>query len=175
MKQRGSATSFLEIWGQAAVHPQDAPCFLVLYRCGVFKNDMSPYTVRYTSNNNGVYSCKYHGVWWPMSRRSVLGPGVDARLKAIMQSVCTELEAELLALAVMPEHVHLLVEVDPQYGLHRLGRASKAVPRGGSARNIPGSSPGCPRAGPTPTLWRPGVVPPRSQHAIPRAAATGVA
>ena len=86
---------------------------------------MSQYTVRYTSNTNGVYSCKYHVVWWSKSRRSVLGPGVDARLKASIQSVCTELDAELLALAVMPEHVHLLGEGDPQYGIHRLGRAIK--------------------------------------------------
>ena len=47
------------------------------------------------------------------------------RLKEIIQSVCTESNAELLELEVMPEHVHLLVEVDPQYGIHRLVRAIK--------------------------------------------------
>jgi putative transposase len=55
----------------------------------------------------------------------VLVNGVDDRLKEIIQSVCTESAAEILALAVMPEHVHLLVEVDPQYGIHRLVRAIK--------------------------------------------------
>ena len=35
------------------------------------------------------------------------------------------MRAEILALEVMPEHVHLLVEVDPQYGIHRLVRAIK--------------------------------------------------
>jgi len=55
----------------------------------------------------------------------VLVNGVDDRLKEIIQSVCTESRAEILELEVMPEHVHLLVEVDPQYGIHRLVRAIK--------------------------------------------------
>jgi len=37
----------------------------------------------------------------------------------------TEYRAELLRLEVIPDHVHLLVEVDPQYGIHRLVRAIK--------------------------------------------------
>ena len=46
-------------------------------------------------------------------------------LKTIIQDVCTEHQGEILALEVMPDHVHLLVEVDPQYGIHRLVRAVK--------------------------------------------------
>jgi REP-associated tyrosine transposase len=83
------------------------------------------YTIQYKSNNNVVYSCKYHVVWCPKYRRSVLVNGVDDRLKQIIQSVCTESDAEILELEVMPAHVHLLVEVDPQYGIHRLVRAIK--------------------------------------------------
>ena len=86
---------------------------------------MSTYTVQYKSNNNVVYSCKYHVVWCPKYRRSVLVNGVDDRLKEIIQSVCTASRAEILELEVMPEHVHLLVEVDPQYGIHRLVRGIK--------------------------------------------------
>ena len=86
---------------------------------------MSQFTICYKSNNNVVYSCKYHVVWCPKYRRAVLVKGVDVRLKEIIQSVCTESSAELLELEVMPEHVHLLVEVDPQYGIHRLVRAIK--------------------------------------------------
>jgi putative transposase len=86
---------------------------------------MSTYTVQYKSNNNVLYSCKYHVVWCPKYRRSVLVNGVGDRLKEIIQSVCTESRAEILELEVMPEHVHLLVEVDPQYGIHRLVRGIK--------------------------------------------------
>ncbi len=97
----------------------------MLYREELYNDDMSQYTIRYKSNNNVVYSCKYHVVWCPKYLRAVLVNGVDVRLKEIIQSVCTESHAEILELEVMPEHVHLLVEVDPQYGIHRLVRAIK--------------------------------------------------
>jgi putative transposase len=86
---------------------------------------MYTYTTQYKSNNNVVYSCKYHVVWCPKYRRKVLVHGVDERLKAIIRDVCTEHLVDILELEVMPDHVHLLVEVDPQYGIHRLIRAIK--------------------------------------------------
>jgi putative transposase len=86
---------------------------------------MSSYTVQYKSNNNVVYSCKYHVIWCPKYRRAALVNGVDTRLKEIIQQVCTERQAEMLELEVLPDHVHLLVEVDPQYGIHRLVRQIK--------------------------------------------------
>lgn len=93
---------------------------------------MSSYTIKYKSNNNVVYSCKYHVVWCPKYRRPVLVDGVDVRLKAIISQVCTEAQTELLQLEIMPDHVHLLVDVDPQYGIHRLvklikGRSSRLL------------------------------------------------
>lgn len=86
----------------------------------------------YKSNKNVVYKCYYHVVWTPKYRRSVLINGVDERLKEILRQVCAERGAELLQLEVMPDHVHLLVEVDPQFGIHRLvkllkGRSSRVL------------------------------------------------
>ena len=93
---------------------------------------MSDYTIKYKSNLNVVYSCKYHVIWCPKYRRSVLVKGVDVRLKEIIQSVAAECNSEILELEVMPDHVHLLVEVDPQFGIHRLiklmkGKSSKLI------------------------------------------------
>lgn len=86
---------------------------------------MSEFTIKYKSNQNVVYSCKYHVIWCPKYRRSVLIKGVDTRLKEIIRTVATESESEILELEVMPDHVHLLVEVDPQYGIHRLIKLMK--------------------------------------------------
>lgn len=91
---------------------------------------MSDFTIKYKSHLNVVYSCKYHVIWCPKYRRSVLIKGVDVRLKEIIQDVANECHSEILELDVMPDHVHLLVEVDPQFGIHRLiklmkGRSSK--------------------------------------------------
>ncbi len=86
---------------------------------------MPEYTVHYKSNNNVVYSCKYHVVWCPKYRRDVLVNGADERLKEIIRDVCDETGCELLEMEVMPDHVHLLVEADPQFGIHRLVRMIK--------------------------------------------------
>jgi putative transposase len=45
---------------------------------------------------------------------------IETRLKAIIQKVCNELNSDLIELETMPDHVHMLVEVDPQFGVHRL-------------------------------------------------------
>ncbi|MZQ75506.1 MAG: IS200/IS605 family transposase [Peptoclostridium sp.] len=79
----------------------------------------------YKSNNNIVYSCKYHVVWCPKYRRKVLVGEIECRLKELIRDICSELQAELIELELMPDHVHLLVEVDPQFGIHKLIKAIK--------------------------------------------------
>ena len=50
---------------------------------------------------------------------------IAARLKSILCEVAAEHPAVVLELEVMPDPVHLLCEVDPQYGIHRLVRQMK--------------------------------------------------
>jgi putative transposase len=87
---------------------------------------------KFKSNSNIVYSCKYHVVWCPKYRRKVLIHGVDVRLKELVKAVCDEHQAELIELEVMPDHVHLLVDCDPQFGIAKLiryikGRSSRLL------------------------------------------------
>jgi putative transposase len=86
----------------------------------------------YKSNRNVVYSCKYHVVWRPKYRRRVLLEGIDERLRVILREVAVETRSEILEMEVMPDHVHMLVEVDPQFGIHSLikrmkGRSSRLL------------------------------------------------
>ena len=86
----------------------------------------------YRSNNNVVFKCTYHVVWCPKYRRKVLGGANKQRLKEIVAQVCDERDADLIELEVMPDHVHLSVDVNPQYGIHRLikqikGRSSRLL------------------------------------------------
>jgi putative transposase len=77
------------------------------------------------SNRNITFSCKYHVVWCPKYRRPVLVPKVDVRLKQIISEVCAETDTDLLEMEIMPDHVHLLVECDPTFGINRLIRSIK--------------------------------------------------
>jgi putative transposase len=81
--------------------------------------------IQYKSNSNVVYSCKYHVVWCPKYRRPLLVGNVEKRLRTIIRQVAKERKAEIIQMEGMPDHVYLLVEVDPQYGIHRLIRNIK--------------------------------------------------
>jgi putative transposase len=86
----------------------------------------------YKSNNNIVYSNKHHVVWCSKYRRKVISGDVEVRLKEIINDVCFEIKAEIIELECNKDHVHILVEVDPQYGIHKLiknikGRSSRLL------------------------------------------------
>ena len=81
----------------------------------------------YKSNNNVVYSSKYHVVWCPKYRREVLDGPIARRCEQVLRQTCKKYRAEIIALEIMPDHVHLLVEVDPQFGIHRLVKNLKGV------------------------------------------------
>lgn len=86
----------------------------------------------YKSNNNVVYSCKYHVVWCPKYRRKVLVGSIETRLKELIQETCSTINVEIIEMELMPDHVHLLMEVDPQFGIHKAvkqikGRTSRIL------------------------------------------------
>jgi len=75
--------------------------------------------MEYKSNNNVVYSCKYHIVWCPKYRRKVLRDNIAERLKEMIVQKSSEMRVDIIEMEIMPDHVHLLVEVDPQFGVHK--------------------------------------------------------
>lgn len=88
--------------------------------------------IKYKSNNNIVYSCKYHIVWCPKYRRKVLIGQVADTLNELINEICKKFKVEIIELEIMPDHVHLLVDVDPQFGVHKLiklikGRSSREL------------------------------------------------
>jgi putative transposase len=103
--------------------------------------------LKYRSNRNVSYACTYHVVWCPKYRRKVLIEHVATRLAEIIRDVCQEHQAEVLNLEVMPDHVHLLVGCDPQFGIHRLVKLIK----GRSSRRLRQEFP--PLTTRMPTLW----------------------
>lgn len=99
------------------------------------------------ANHNIVYSCKYHVVWCPQYRRKVLADPIDRRLKEIIIDTLAEMRSPLIEMEVMPDHVHLLVEVDPQFGIDNVVKKLK----GRSARILRIEFPWLKRR--LPTLW----------------------
>jgi putative transposase len=84
------------------------------------------------SSNTVSFIGKYPVVWYPKYRRSVLVKGADVRLEQVIRDVAKERNAEVIEREVMPDHGHLWVDVDPQFGIHRLvklikGRSSRRL------------------------------------------------
>ena len=82
-------------------------------------------TQKYKANNNVTYSCKYHMVFCPKYRRKVLTDEIAERLKVIVSEVAAETGSEILELEVLPDHVHILAEVDPSFGAMKFVRLCK--------------------------------------------------
>ena len=77
------------------------------------------------SDNTVVSICRYHVVFCPKYRRAVLTTPIDERLKVILAEQIERWGQELIEMEVLPDHVHLLVGCDPQFGLHRLVKLLK--------------------------------------------------
>jgi len=79
----------------------------------------------YKSNNNIVYSCTYHIIWCPKYRRKVLVNDVEKRLKEIISKVALELNVEIIEMETDKDHIHILAEIDPQFGVMNFVKKAK--------------------------------------------------
>ncbi len=80
---------------------------------------------KYHSSHSLVYSCQYHVIFCPKYRRKVLVNPIDTRLKELFLEKQTEYGYTILDMEVMPDHVHLLLDVDLQVGILKVVRQIK--------------------------------------------------
>lgn len=74
----------------------------------------------YHTDHSIVYSCQYHVIFCPKYRRAVLEDAVARRLKEMILEKQTEYGYAVMGMEVMPEHVHLLLDVDPRVGINNV-------------------------------------------------------
>lgn len=68
----------------------------------------------YRHSNGAVYLLRLHFIWIPRRRRKVLVGPVAERLDTLLREKATELALDVLRLAIQPDHLHLVVGVDPK-------------------------------------------------------------
>ena len=54
-----------------------------------------------------VYSLQYHLVWCTKYRKKVLKDGIDLECKKMLQDLAEEYRFQILAMEVMPDHIHM--------------------------------------------------------------------
>lgn len=72
----------------------------------------------YHTDHSIVYSCQYHVIFCPKYRRPVLVGAVTERAKQLIMDKQGEYGYTVMNMEVMPDHVHLLLDVDPRVGIN---------------------------------------------------------
>jgi putative transposase len=62
----------------------------------------------------------YHLIFCPKRRRRILVGSLRERLEAIIRETAPEVGSEVLALEIMPDHVHLFVSAEPGWAPNQI-------------------------------------------------------
>jgi putative transposase len=71
----------------------------------------------YKTSGHQVYLINHHLIWCPKRRRKILVGNLKVRLEEITLQVAKELGVEILALEIMPNHLHLSISAYPQLSI----------------------------------------------------------
>ena len=74
----------------------------------------------YWWNNNIVSLCSFHVVFCLEYGRKCLVGDVAKRLKELVLLKAEELNVSIAEFELLPDHVHILLQCDPQFGIHRV-------------------------------------------------------
>lgn len=94
--------------------------------------DISNTNKQYHSSAHLTYSCQYHVIFCPKYRRKVLVQGIDTRLKQMFIDISNQYSFSILEMEIMPDHVHLLIDCNPRFGIMECVKVLKRI----SAHNM---------------------------------------
>ncbi len=81
----------------------------------------------YQRDEHRVHLIVYHLIWCPKRRKPVLVGLVAARCHELIESKCAEHGWDIRALAIQPDHIHLLVRVWPSDSASEVVKECKGV------------------------------------------------
>jgi putative transposase len=73
------------------------------------------------------YNINYHLVWCPKYRHQILTGKIEEYFRRLLDNICNHYGYQILALEVMPDHVHLFLSVKPQIGPTDVVRTIKSI------------------------------------------------
>ncbi len=86
----------------------------------------------YSRGSHTVFHHRYHLVWSPKYRYTVLQGDVRFRVREIIRQVCDELGVTIIHGVLSKDHVHMFVEIPPHIAASKFVRRA----RGRSSRKI---------------------------------------
>ena len=82
--------------------------------------DIQNSSKKYHTDGKYIYSCQYHVIFCPKYRRKVLTNGIDERLKELIIEKQDEYGYIIYDMEVMPDHIHLILDVNPKIGIYKI-------------------------------------------------------
>lgn len=79
----------------------------------------------YRHKTTSVSLINYHLIWCPKRRRRVLVNAVQVRLDGLIREVAAELDCTVLAVEIMPDHLHLFLSAPPTLAPNQIVRRIK--------------------------------------------------
>lgn len=71
---------------------------------------------QYKSTRHAKYLINYHFIWCPKYRRKILDrPEVIEVVRKAIKNIVRQLECSIIALEIMPDHIHLSLSALPRY------------------------------------------------------------
>ena len=74
----------------------------------------------YRKTDTTIYCCRYHIIFCPKYRRKIFREEIANRFKEIVKAMEKEQNFYVIEMEVMPDHIHLLLDVDPIVGVNTL-------------------------------------------------------
>jgi putative transposase len=101
----------------------------------------------YKSLSHTVWECKYHVVWIPKYRKSVIYDSLRRHLGKVFCELARQKESEIEEGHLMSDHVHALISIPPKYSVSQVvgylkGKSAIHIARNyaGKTRNYTGQS-----------------------------------
>lgn len=74
----------------------------------------------YSASQTSVHFMNYHFVWCPKYKKKVIVGAVENRLRQLLGQKAKELGCKIIALELMPDHVHIFVQCTPVIAPNRV-------------------------------------------------------
>ena len=82
-------------------------------------------TNEYRKSSHTIFSIQLHLSWITKYRYKVLTGAIGQRAKELLRRICVEENVEILSGSISPDHVHILVSLDPATSVSTLVRYLK--------------------------------------------------
>ena len=82
---------------------------------------------KYRTSEHCKYICQYHIIWCTKFRYSIMKGKIEEAIKEILLTIAQKYKYKILALEVMPDHLHIFISCHPTIAPIEIVRTLKSI------------------------------------------------